>query len=809
MPPISEVRQSDEPSGGFGLVAPFLLVAATVFATWLLSGVALDEAARFLAFELLYVLFPGCLLYVLLSPSPGGWLRVLAVGWPCGYAIEVGAFAATAALHARGIFTLLPLAGVALAAPFLLRARGRARLEALRRGTLDRSNDSRGDEHRTEAMAVAVVLSAGLLLLALMYFASYPLPAHAHSVFYLPDNIDHISLAAEARHHWPMTLPWVAGLPERYYVAVFVHFAAVNQVAGVPLSTVVLRLFPAMAMVVIALQLWSVSRSLGRSRWIAPTAVGLLLIVADLNLDFTRPGAFAAETFNTLPGSPSYALGLIFFLGLLALAQSWFTDTDTAHAPRRRPWAGPLPRGSAGLLVLVGVLAIGASASKTTAIVDFIAGLGLLWLWRLARGQSSRLLSCGLVVSAVSFLVVYLSLLTGGYASGLLVHPLDFMHYTLFGPTFTAATGNSWPVLAGHSFVWLVALLGAAAVTLLFTLTPLLAAGWLLLRPRAISTFALLCFAIFVVSLLAYLMLAVSGNSEGYFLIYGYIALVPIAAKGLVGVLEAIPLEQRRKVASVCAAVLVVGLAVGESSRAVSGSGRASWYAWYAVAYGVAACAVAVAVLDLQRGLTAAITSRAARIFACCVPLLLTLGLVKSLMQMESRAWGTVTHERISLADSGAHQGITAALYDGLIWVRDHTTPCDVLAVNNHYTYAAHRSGASAANRLSFYDYYSAFTERRVLLESWYSTPRGGRSAVPYPARLALNDLAVVDGSASALRALARDGVGYVLIDRTHGEGALEPAGVSRLVFENSALRVYRLLTPPRAVGGCGTVTGI
>jgi len=781
--------------------------------TWLLSGVALDEAARFLFFELFYVLLPGCLLYVLLSPSPGGRLRVLAIGWPCGYAIEVGAFAATAALHARGLFTLLPLFAAIAGAPFLSSARGRGRLDALRRGTRDRSSSPRRGDRRVEAMAVAVALSAGLILLALMTFASYPLPALAHSIFYSPDNVDDISLSAEALHHWPMTVPWVSGLPEHYYIAAFIHFAAIDQVTGVPLATVVLRLFPTMAIVVSALQLWSLSRSLGSSRWIAPTALALLLIVQDLNLDFTRPAAFAAEVFSAFAGSPTYALGVVFFLGLLALAQSWLADTDTVAAPRRRAWSGSLPRGSVGLLVLLGVLVLGCGASKTSAIADFIGGLGLFWIWRLVRGGASRLLSYGLVLSAGCFLAVYIFMLRGGNASGLLVHPLDFLHSTIFGPTFTAASGATWPVLAGHSFIWLAALLGAAAGTILCTLVPLVGVGWLLVRPRAISPLTLLAYAIFAVSLLAYATLSFPGNGEGYFLIYGYIALVPFAAKGLVGLWEATPPEVRRKMALVCAVVLAVGLAAGESSRAVSGAGRASWYVWYGVAYGVLTCVVVIAVLNLQRSLTPVMTSRAVRISACCVPLLVTLGLVKPLIQVEPRAWGTISHERISLADSANHQGMTLALYDGLIWVRDHTTPCDVLAVNNHYTIAHHRNSTSAVDSFSQYSYYSAFTERRVLLESWYVTPRGVRSSSPYPARLALNDSAVVRGSAAALREIARDGVGYVLIDMTHGEGAPEPAGVSRLVFENSALRVYRLLTPPRAAGGagrgCGTVTGI
>jgi hypothetical protein len=782
-----------------GLANPILLVAGTALATWLLSGVAIGEAARFLAFELFYVLLPGCLLYVLLSPRPGGWLRVLAIGWPCGYAIEVGAFAASAALHARGLFTLLPFVAAVAGALSLVGARGRGRWDALRRGLRDRPSSSSG----VEAMAVAITISAGLVLLALAYFASYPLPAHAHSVFYYPDNVWNISWAAEARHHWPITEPSVAGLRGHYYTAVFMHIAAVNQVMGVPIATVVLRLFPSMVIIVIGLQLWALGRSLGSSRWIGPAAVALLLVVEDLNLDPSRPWAFAMEVFNVIPLSPSYALGAVYFFGLLMLVQPWIDSMDAIRSPRWPPRAGLAPRGSIGPLILLFVLVLGGGVTKTSAIADFLGGLGLLWLWCLFRGRSSRVLTYGVVISVGCFFAIYLLVLRGGAAANLRVQPLTFMQVTIFGQAFIG-DATVWPSLAGHSFVWLALLLCAVAITVLCGFTPILGAGWLLRRPRVTSPFTLLCVAIFGVSFAIYLTASAPGDGPGYFLIFGYIAMVPLAAKGLVELLEAVPSQQRRSLAVACAAVLILGLAVAESSRALRGSTQAAWYVWYALAYGALACVVGIAVLGLWRMLAPAAPSRAERMFACCLPLLLTLGLVQPLTQMAPRVWETILHERISRADTGSHEGITAALYGGLVWVRDHTTPCDVLAVNNHY--------ASADRVRSVYFDYSAFTERRILLESWSFTPRGLIGGLPYPARLALNDMAVVHGSAPALRTLARDGVSYVLIDKTHGGGTPEPASVSRLVFENSALSVYRLRTPSRedrASAGCGMVSGI
>jgi hypothetical protein len=121
------------------------------------------------------------------------------------------------------------------------------------------------------------------------------------------------------------------------------------------------------------------------------------------------------------------------------------------------------------------------------------------------------------------------------------------------------------------------------------------------------------------------------------------------------------------------------------------------------------------------------------------------------------------------------------------------------LAVNNH--------SITARETDSKYFYYSAFTEREVFLESWAYTSVGAYGGQPYPARLALNNLAVAHGDPVALRELARRGVTYVLVDKIHGTGAPEPPEVSRLVFSNSALDVYRLTVPTtsrRSQATCG-----
>ncbi len=773
-----------------------LLVGVALVVTWLLSGVPLRSMALFVGYELIYVLLPGCLLYALLGPGPGDRLRVVVIGWPMGYAIEIGAYALTAALHERAAFALLPLVALAVMGPPAIRRYPLRRLVDTiagrdRRG-LRRSRRIFADSlPRNEIVVLALVTTAGIAVLALTFFAAYPLPEHARSVVYHVDNVLGISLAAEARHHWPITEPYVAGLvPFHYYYGVFLHIAAINQVTGIPLSTTVLRLLPTSVIAVAALQLWLLGRALGRSPWIGPTAVALLLVVEDLNLDPTRPGAFGAEMFKVIPLSPTFALGIVFFLGLLALMQSWL-DREGALDPATRYGGLGSALGAVGWLAMVSTLVLGMSMVKSVASVDFIGGLTLVWLWRAFTAGVNRLLFYCLALSTICAGVAYILVLRGPAAETLHVSLFNFIDFTNFAA-----------ILHMHTAARIVPLLGIVTLACVFTLVPLLGTCTLLWREDAVSPYVSFCLAVFVVSFAAYVTLALPGDAQGYFLGFGYIGLLPVAADGLIALwTDALPSARRRMIRA-CGVILALGMMAAASTLLLTNVRGIDLDAWYAAAYGLLGGAITIATVRLEKVFMPAIPSRAARLLACCIPLLGTLGLVKPLDAALPRAWKVITHTRISSLDSRQNQGMTAALYRGLIWVREHTNSCDLLAVNNHSIKAA------TTTNWSRYYYYSAFTERRIYLESWFQTSLGTKGREPFPARLALNELAVGRGDPGALHELRRQGVSYVLLDKTHGGGAAEPSSVSRLVFANSALDVYRLLGREDGTGArrkCGS----
>jgi hypothetical protein len=686
--PASSGRPLTEGVGRWAEHLAAVLIAATLIAVWLISGVSIGDISRFLAFEALYVLLPGCLLYLLLAAAPGGRLRVLAVGWPLGYAIEIGAFALTAGLHVRGLLTFLPLIAAAALGPCVVYRCRRARLP---RGERPERRE-RGAEPLLAASAIAVVL----VLLGLGFFATYPLPEHAGSVFYFLDNVDYVSLSAEALHHWPITEPFLAGHSFRYYTGVFMHIAAIKQVMGVSLAVVIFRLLPAMATLVAMLQFWCLGGLLGRSRWAGPVTVALLVFVENLKLYPTSTKIFGVALFSEFAWSPTYGFGVIFFLGLLILFRSQLLG---------------LASGVAGPLAMLVVLALGAGAVKAPAVATFVGGLGLYWLWRLARARVDRLLSYCVALTLACFIAMYFLLLSGasGPAATLTeLAPLNFLKYTVFGSALAAHPG---PVL----------LVGAVVVMFAWKLLPVWGVLWPLWRRGAWSPFMSLALAIFVVGFVVFVLMGSPADNEAYFVWYGYIALIPIGALTLMTLWSEVPRGMRRATARVCVAVVILGSVI------------------------------------------------AAARYTRTVP-----------------------------RDSPSHPGLTAALYRGLVWVREHTGSCDLLAVNTPEVVSA---GAKRARVDSEYFYYSAFSERRVLLESWILTIQGQHGEQPYPALYALNREATVSGRPAAVRALAQRGVSYILIDKGHGGHVREPSSVSRLVFANSALDVYRVRTPVAAHG--------
>ena len=282
---------------------PALLVAATLAALWLGFGVSLGELVRFAGYELVLVGLPGVLCYRALSPSPGGALRHVAIGWPLGYAIGLGAFALTAALDARDLFPLIPLLAAGVAAVGL-RRRATARPSATRPRRTGRAPAARA------APAGAAWAVAAVAVVALVYLARRLL--HRDAPARRGGQRQPTTSTTSTTCPWsprPRTTgrwstPSVSGEPLRYHVYAYMHLAAVSQVTGIEPSTLLLRLFPAALLVLVTLQVAALGRELRGSAWIGPLAAALVLLVGELDLDPGARGPVRRHLLRSLPPAP-------------------------------------------------------------------------------------------------------------------------------------------------------------------------------------------------------------------------------------------------------------------------------------------------------------------------------------------------------------------------------------------------------------------------------------------------------------------------------------------------------------------------
>ena len=210
---------------------------------------------------------------------------------------------------------------------------------------------------------VAAVCVAATAYVAIAYFPATPLPG-SQAVHYHPDLPWAISLAADAKHHWPIQDPNVAGLSMPYHYFVHVHLASASQVTGLALPVIFFRLYSLPLIVLIALQLVVAGQSLARSAYAGLVAACLVLLVGQMNLNHEAPlspVAFLGVLPTYLHSSPSVPFGLIMLLPLLILIGEAISSPK--DATRVGDW------------VLIALFMIGASDAKVVILPMIVSSL--------------------------------------------------------------------------------------------------------------------------------------------------------------------------------------------------------------------------------------------------------------------------------------------------------------------------------------------------------------------------------------------------------------------------------------------------
>ncbi len=748
------------------VLAIWTLCAAIVCGALLISGVRLTELLLFAGFQIVFAIVPGLLTYLLLIGRPRLLVDSLAIIIPFGLGIQIGCFVLSAAIGERWLFSIYPAVFLLLATPPLY----------LRRRTLALTWSiglPRAMTHKT-ALAVLLITVGAVLILYLALFATSPLPRNIHSANYYPDLIFNVSLAAELLHHWPFLSPSVSGVALHYHIFVNISVAAAAQVVQLDLSTIVMRLEPTFLVGVIAVQLFALGRKLGSSPATGLTAVAIGLFAGEVNFSPVNLAGGGIPVLGFL-FSPSYQLGAVFFLAVSILLIDCLAQTSGLRVRQA---------------LALGLLSFGAVGAKSSVIPILAAGLALFILGQthlLGRSSSPSTGRKMLGATHISSLALVSAVGLAGYAliysgggEGIMLRPLNFLSYTGLASIYDRA---------GHSLPYALLSTVAGAVVLCLLLSSLLGIffvreRWLPSRAAASPERLLLC--MFAVSLPPFLLLAVPGDSQVYFVVYGFLAASVVSAAGITLALGALHLETVDFIrpALLCAAgVLVVATGLWAASSTVS----------LLPAYAFLACIVVLTLWLLRRRVTGVQSSKRHQFLVLGMLVLACLALASELTEQTAPTVDDWLHGKSAFKPSGinSHRGITTDLLRGLQWLRHNTPPSTVIAVNNHDL------GGDGGSR---YVYYSAFAERSVFLESWQYTPQGAqyvalkKTSSPFPRLLAINDAAVLQASPTAISLLRdRYGVRYILIDRLHGPSSPGLARVARLVYSNPAVTVFKI----------------
>ncbi len=726
----------------------------------LISGVTVSEVLLFVCFEIAFAIVPGLVLSFALLKGGRPLADTLAVAWPLGLAIEIGCFVLTAAVGERWLFTLYPAVFVVVVVPLLWKRRA----EVLSRWPAR----LRTPVEREVAIAVLLVTAGAAFVVFLGLFAPSPLPRDIRSASYYPDLIFNVSLAAELLHHWPFMDPSVSGQSLHYHIFANVDMAATAQITRLDLATIAMRLQPTVLIGLIGVQLFALGRKVGGSRAAGLVVLTIGLFAGELNFSWHDLAGGGASVLGGLY-SPSYQLGAVFFLAVLIVLVDYLALAS--HRSRAFHWTA------------LGILSLGAVGAKSSVVPILACGLALFALMRVFLRRDLMVKAttvddiCGLAVIGAAGAAGYMLLYRGG-GQGVTFKPLDFVSYSGLAPVYQRAS---------HSLVYALAAVGAAAIVLCMAFLSL--AGVLFVRDRwwpreSRSSPERLLLCMFAASLPPFVLIAVPGDSEAYFVVYGFLAASVVSAAGVTAVTRGLRLDRAEllRPGLVCAAgvlVVIVGLWIDRSPLALL------------PAYGLLACILALTTWML-RARVRVVTARPLRgLLVLGVIVVISLSVVAESFERIAPTIDSWLHGAPGYEASGSesHRGMTADLWRGLVWLRDHTRSADVIAVNNHDI------GSSGSSR---YFYYSAFSERRVFLESWDYTPQGyqhlslGKTETPFPGLLALNDAAVLQASPAAISVLYdRYGVRYVVIDRLHGPASPGLSRVRHVVFANPDVTIF------------------
>jgi hypothetical protein len=756
--------------------APFAFTVAFAAALLVRAGTAPADLVRYAAYASLAVLGPGTLVYRSLRRGRHTLVEDLAMGAAVGLTLELAAWATFSALDLRPLVWLWP---ALVYVPFAV-------IRPLRQHWWVR-------DYRSVPLgwswSVAGVVSFWTAYLAIVFLDRNPILPTAEGTQQYLDLAYQLSLAGQAKHHFPPDLPQVAGEPLYYHWFAYAHMAMSSMVGSIDLPVVAMRLaipaLCALAIVLTATVAWRVS---GRP-YVGVIAAALFFAVGEFN--FTHPVSmpFGTEASFVIWHGMSMIYAWVLLIALIAP----LADVIARHDRR----ASAIPA------IGSGTVRYDQLANRVPAIGPGAYGVATLLLFASAGAKASSLPVVGLAVGSTALVlllrrrripwpVVGLGLIAG--VAQLFAVAILF-HFNSYGVAFGPLQGlraywapptpgvRHWVLVAGVWFAFLANMLLRMAGIL-----PLL---WLRrFRLTAVQWFLL---AGGLAGPGLYLVFAQTNGGNQYFTRTGFAFGVMLSAWGLAIVADGARLSDQNRYQ------LLVG-AVSFSILLVCVQLRYAKPAQYTVSYSslvpILRWAGLLAGLGLVAGLCWWIAGRWLERRRPTGPRLRGRGAVVALTGvLVAGAPGLIMDEYKSLEapNGGAYTNITMpkSKVDAARFVRDHSSANDVVATNSH---CLGYYGDVCDSRVFWL---SAYSERSVLVEGWGFAPRMAESGLgPFwdPAKLKLNDSAFTAPAAQVLRNLYTTyGVRWLVVDRGVGREAADLATFAHRRYDNGRVAVYEL----------------
>lgn len=667
---------------------PATLVAVCAVALLWYYDVPPATTAVFAAYVALAVTVPGVLLWRLVHRGSRTLPEDLAAGTAIGYGIEVLSYIPA---RAAGV----PLA--AQVAPLLIIV-AFAAVPGLRRYW-------RGPGAAQRAPLAWSWTLAGMAMVMLAWATKYyryigeSWPSYGRTDIDLPF---HLALTGEFKHHMDLVTPWVTSEGVFYHWFIYADFASTSWVTGIEPWTLISRLsLLPMIMAYVVLVAAFGRRVTGSWLGGALATLATFLILAPNPYGWLLDGFYTNYAFNTMDdgsnlklflwASPSQTFGSMLFVPLMLVLLDLLRD----HGGDRRRW------------VMFALLPAAIMGAKATFLPTLLCGLLLVVCAQLLfRRRLNRvaLAALGIVAAWMAFAQV---VLFGGESQGLDIVALGGIRHNPVGDTTNYITEPKLyrlVILLGLTVLcWVCMWAGAAG-----------------LRHRMFDAEVLVMAGLGIVGVSALLLFAHSGGSaEGFFLMGARPYLATLAVWGL---LLLAPAQSWRRARPLLLSVLA-GMTVVYLIRAFDGDFVPRFSPTYRafkltakitypyVMLALVAIAVAVAAWRYRARLG---TIRPA---AIVVTLMLGFSLPTAVSQIanlypDGRDFGW--KNRADLWPI-----VTEGTVDAGRWLRAHSTTNDLIATNAHCVYL---SPVQGCDRRHFG--IAAYSERRVLVESWAYTAR-------------------------------------------------------------------------------------